>query len=200
MARFRHVASWVVIATIMLALGAALAWVIYRQDLGVEERAQQASEIDALQSAITEANSRLEESGGTPVAVPETREVERGERGEPGVAGEPGPTGEPGEPGEPGPTGPPGPTGATGAPGAPGADGDIGPAGPQGDPGPAGPQGEPGSVGPIGPAGPAGPAGPTCPAGFAPVTTYITTRTAPDDPLTQTWQQATVCLTSGGTP
>ena len=68
MARARHILSWVLIAAIMLALGAGLAWVMYRQNLGADERNRQAAEIDALESAITEANSRLEESGGTPVA------------------------------------------------------------------------------------------------------------------------------------
>lgn len=209
MARFRHVASWVIIAAIMLGLGAALAWVIYRQDLGMAERDQQSAEIDALQSAIEEANARLEDSGGTPVDIPESREVERGEpgdpgaegptgaQGEPGETGAPGPVGEPGPPGATGPTGPTGSAGADGKPGLPGPRGEAGPAGASGEAGPAGPAGP---EGPTGATGPSGPPGPTCPDGSAPTATYITTRTNPDDPLTQAWQQATICLTTGGAP
>lgn len=205
MARARHILSWVVVAALMLGIGAALAWVVYRQDVGMEERAQQASEIDALEAAVAEANARLSAAGEAPVDVPPSSAPERGERGEQGATGVPGP---PGEAGEPGPAGEPGATGAVGPAGVAGSVGERGPtgaAGAQGEPGPAGPQGDPGvqgPAGPVGPAGPAGPAGPTCPDGSTPSLTWITTRTNPDDPLSQTWQQATVCLattSNGGT-
>lgn len=129
-----------------------------------------------------------------------------------GAAGEPGPVGPPGADGEPGPTGPPGPAGTPGGAGINGLDGQRGGAGPKGDTGPAGPAGEPGAAGPPGPqgepgvqgpAGPAGPTGPACTDGSTPSLTWITTRANPDNPLSQTWQQATVCLatpSNGGTP
>ena len=210
MARARHILSWVMIAAVMLGVGAALAWVIYRQDAGAVERARQASQIDALQSAVAEANSRLEQTGGTPVAVPDTTPAERGERGERGEPGEAGREGERGPQGEPGPTGSPGPAGAVGPTGSPGGDGKNGatgaagaqgPQGPQGEPGPAGPQGEPGIAGAPGAQGPAGPAGPACPEGLTPTSTLIYTASDSANPLTYTWQQATVCLalSNGGT-
>lgn len=120
-----------------------------------------------------------------------------GERGLAGAPGAPGVDGAPGPVGLPGPTGGPGPAGANGERGSPGA------AGPQGEPGPAGPQGEPGAQGPAGPPGPVGPpgpSGPTCPDGSTPTTTWVQTRATPDDLMSQTWQQATLCLITGGTP
>jgi hypothetical protein len=165
MARARGILSWLVISAVMLAIGTALAWLIYRQDVGIAEREQQDAEIDQLEAAIGEANDRLSAAGEAPVSVPETSTPERGAPGAAGAVGREGPKGDMGEPGRQGPTGPAGPPGTVGTPGVPGrsgSDGDDGAAGAGGaggPPGETGPQGEPGATGPIGPTGEAGPAG-----------------------------------------
>jgi hypothetical protein len=164
MVRARHIFSWVVIAALMLGIGAALAWLIYRQDIGIAEREQQAAEIDSLEAAVTEANDRLSAVGEAPVAVPETTSPARGEAGAAGREGPPGPAGDMGEPGRQGLQGEPGAAGENGATGPAGEDGGPGPTGGDGQPGPSG---EPGPEGPAGPAGPAGPVGPTGPPGAA---------------------------------
>lgn len=125
-----------------------------------------------------------------------------GPKGDPGPQGLPGVNGQKGDPGSTGPQGIPGETGASGAPGAPGAAGATGAKGDTGDQGPAGPpgaQGEPGPAGPQGPQGAAGAdgqAGATCPTGFTPTSTYVQTRSDPQNPLTQDWSLSTICVAS----
>lgn len=225
MARARHVLSWVVIAVLMLAVGTALAWVIHRQGVGVEERAQQAAEIDALEAAVDEANSRLSAVGETPVDVPATSTPPRGETGATGDRGSQGPQGDMGERGQQGPPGPPGEDGTPGANGTPGAvgargsngsDGAPGAQGPQGvaGPGPSdeqvaaavatfcaanngcmGPQGTQGAPGPVGEPGLPGAPGPACAEGQSP---QAVTVAAFDDLGLPIQRTITACVPANG--
>ncbi len=160
MARARRTASTLILMAFMAAIGVLLAWVLYQQDQSADARTQQASEIEALSSAVSEANDRLQESGQEPVDVPRSSPGERGEQGDQGEQGERGEPGEPGPRGSAGPAGEVGPKGDTGAAGPAGKNGAAGKDGSTGVAGEPGPQGEPGAQGPAGPAGPAGPEGP----------------------------------------
>jgi len=210
--------QWFIIAASLAVIGVGLVVVLSRLDAGSVERDRQQQEIAALQSAIDEANVRLQGQGEAPVDVPEpSAELvpvpgPKGERGEPGedstVPGPPGAAGE--DSTVPGPRGPagesstvPGPRGANGTDGkdstVPGPPGPVGPVGPVGPMGPAGPAGLDSTVpGPIGPMGPAGPAGPVCPVGTAESTYWLQTRTDPLIPTTQAWRRAVLCVPEEG--
>ncbi|MCG7285347.1 hypothetical protein MHY85_05075 [Cellulomonas sp. ACRRI] len=200
-ARIRAVPWGAVVAVLAaIALGIGMTYLLHQQRLSGEERARQAAEIDALESAVGEANSRLSAVGETPVDVPAASAPQRGETGATGDRGLQGPQGDMGVPGQQGPPGPPGEdgapgsvgaTGATGARGAAGADGAVGAQGPQGVAGPGptdeqiaaavaaycvanngcmGPQGVQGIAGP---AGEPGAPGPTCAEGQVPQTLTV---------------------------
>lgn len=151
-ARAGSVLSWAAIAGVAVLIGTLLAFIMYRQGVGAEEREHQQTEIAALQAAVDEANERLAQAGETPVDVPEQQEPKyiegpmgpqgpRGFAGLNGKDGKDGAKGEKGDPGEDGADGLPGAAGATGSTGEPGASGEPG------EPGPAGPAGPPGKDG-----------------------------------------------------
>lgn len=214
-----RIVQWVIIAASLAVIGVGLVVVLARLDVGAVERDQQQSEIAALQSAVDEANNRLEDRGGEPVVVPESTTNVVTVPGPTGEPGPPGPTGEPGLDGADGADGPPGTDGVNGAsgsdglpgspgePGAPGSPGDSGPPGTQGEPGATGPAGPAGPEGPTGPVGPQGatgepgdpgapgPPGPTCPDDLATTTLWVQTRVDPALPTTQQWRQAVICTT-----
>lgn len=150
--------SWMAVAGAAILIGGLLAFIMYRQGVGAEEREHQQTEIAALQGAIDEANERLSDAGETPVEVPEPEEPQlvagpagamglQGPRGFPGLNGEDGKDGQDGVDGENGLDGADAATGATGATGAQGEPGKPGEPGPEGPAGPAGQDGTDGSDG-----------------------------------------------------
>lgn len=198
---FAGVASWVVLALIVVGL-AWLGWfAVGLADRGAARNALIAEQQDTLEELVAQYGDLYEqaiEAGvdpdtPAPTALPTAVQGARGEVGEQGPAGLRGVDGLPGEDSTvPGPQGEPGAVGATGSAGAAGAQGEpgaIGPAGPAGPQGEPGPQGEAGAVGPEGPQGPAG----GCPEGSSLRTTYVQTRSEPIDPFTQAWTLATFC-------
>lgn len=154
-ARASSALSWVVVAGAAILIGSMLAFILYRQGVGAEEREHQQTEIAALQGAVDEANDRLSKAGETPVDVPEVPEPQvvagpQGAQGARGFAGLDGEDGKDGKDGAKGEKGDPGEDGADGLSGGPGATGATG------QPGEAGKPGEPGQTGPSGPPGPSG--------------------------------------------
>lgn len=136
--------------------------------------AVQDATISAQQSALDQANERLQNAGESPVPLPELPTPAPGPTGATGATGPRGPAGAPGDDGQDGAAGATGPTGARGAagptgkagePGLPGATGTAGATGPRGEAGPAGPKGDKGEPGPKGDAGEPGPRGERGPAG-----------------------------------
>ncbi|WP_208012584.1 hypothetical protein [Cellulomonas shaoxiangyii] len=214
--KVQKAARTVAFGVFLVALAAAVLFVLNNQARGDGERADQATAIDTLEAAVAESSRRyaeLYEQAVEQGVKPDTPAPNvlptpaRGDRGEPGSSGARGTEGPPGPAGEPGPAGPPGPSGAASSPGERGAGGPPGPAGatgPTGAPGPPGPQGpagEPGAAGPAGEVGPpgtdgpAGPPGPTCPDGTTLTTLAVDTRATPDDLLSQQWRTVALCTT-----
>jgi hypothetical protein len=147
------------------------------QTLQVANTNQDAT-LAAQEAALREANRRLQQAGGTPVAVPETPPPApardgavgaQGARGLVGPVGAPGATGPSGARGPRGLDGAPGPVGETGPAGVPGSSGSKGE---KGDTGPQGPKGETGDRGPAGADGADGATGPQGPAGQIPDQTW----------------------------
>lgn len=207
--KLRTVASAALFWLFLAALGGAVVFVLDNQAEGAAERAEQAAAIEVLEAAVADSAERYAElydqaveQGVKPDTPPPTDipAPRQGERGETGLRGEPGPAGPMGWTGAPGPAGP---AGLVGPPGPTGPAGPVGPAGvtgPAGEPGPAGAQGEPGPAGADstvpGPAGPPGPPGPTCPDGSTLTSAAVQIRTTPEDPSSQEWRPAVLCLSN----
>jgi len=137
--RRTEIAAWAVVGALFLAL---LVWLV----VTVADQSDQIRETQAVNqaqdSALAEANRRLEAAGEQPVATPE-----------PGPAGEPGQVGPVGPPGPQGVRGPMGARGLQGIRGALGEGGTDGSTGGTGATGPKGAKGETGATGLQGPAG-----------------------------------------------
>lgn len=161
----RH--RWIVAVTLMLLLGAAIAYgiaelVSVQDDIedSRRDRADLRSELAGQHEISTALAEQVRALGEEPVVEPSdpptTAPILQGERGPigpRGPAGLPGLPGVDGTDGEPGAVGADGEPGAVGESGATGAQGEPGASGAQGPAGATGPQGEPGAQGPVGPAG-----------------------------------------------
>lgn len=69
--RIRRVGKVAAFVLLQALIVAGLLWVLNQVGDGADERAQQATEIAALQAGLDEANARLEAQGQPPVPVPE---------------------------------------------------------------------------------------------------------------------------------
>lgn len=175
--------AWIVPLVVMLLVGLALGFVIYRigslssrLDQSQSDRVDLHRALQDQQQASQALAKQVRKLGGTPVVSPPLVEVTSGPSGATGPAGpsgQRGPAGPVGPPGADGADGHPGLVGPAGAPGQSGPKGDVGPKGPageKGDPGPAGPagvDGKDGKDGAPGPQGPAGSAGSVTPGDYA---------------------------------
>lgn len=171
--------AWIVPLVVMLLVGLALGFVIYRigslssrLDQSQSDRDQFHHQLQQQEQASETLAKQVRKLGGTPLVTPpvEVTAGPSGPAGANGPRGATGPAGPAGRTGATGPAGAPGGTGPLGAPGpagVPGPKGEPGPKGATGDMGPAGPAGADGKDGEPGPAGPAGPSGSVTPGDYS---------------------------------
>lgn len=173
-----------ILVIVLLSLGfvSTLVWTIVTQDKTISTQqariAEQNKTIEHVTDELIDAQNNSQTLYDQIVAMGETPQGENPQTTT-GTPGRNGTNGRDGRDGLPGKDGTNGIDGVNGQDGTNGLDGEPGKDGKDGAPGATGPQ---------------GPAGPTCAEGTAPTQVWIQTRSNPDEPPTQDWQLATICM------